>query len=250
MNIQTHLKSLVETKKMSKNNTQLLFDQTVAQFQVYGKKHVKASSFADATNSATILSGPTTSLNSNQSMASSVSSQNTISSGPNTSSKLALNEYSNLSTNTPVNVLCSIAANPNSVIGANQASTQLNGDESSRPLEQWLQGNERIAQIKLDSCLHRNFATNLMLEFFSNSELTNPNCNVRGRLSNGSEKNKENMVRLDATKLLNIKTKVLGYVEGSGAVKEAIWKSCVTAMNQKMSWLKKLKILSNNNNIA
>ena len=195
------------------------------------------------------MSGSTTSSNSNQSMASSLISQKTTLCDSYTSSRLVLNEYSNLSTDTPVNVLCSIAANPNSVVRANQASTQLNGEESSRPIQQWLLGNERIAQIKIDSCSHRNFATNLMLEFFTNTELTNPNCNVRGKLSNGSAKNKENMVRLDATKIMNIKIKVLGYVEGSSEVKEAIWKNCVTAMNQKMTSLKNLKLLNNNNNI-
>lgn len=140
-------------------------------------------------------------------MASSLISQNATLCGSTISSRLVLNEYSNLSTDTSANVFCSIAAKPNSVVRANQISTQLNGEDSSRPVQQWLLGNEKIAQIKIDSCSHRNFATNLMLEFFTNTELTNPNCNGRGKFSNGSAKNKENMVRLDATKIINIKKK-------------------------------------------
>lgn len=93
-------------------------------------------------------------------MASSLISQNKTLCG----SRLVLNEYSNLSTDTQANVLYSIAANPNSVVRANQISTQLKGEDSSRPIQQWLLGNEKIAQIKI--------ATNLMLEFFINTELT------------------------------------------------------------------------------
>ena len=87
-------------------------------------------------------------------MASSLISQNKTLCG----SRLVLNEYSNLSTDTQANVLYSIAANPNSVVRANQISTQLKDEDSSRPIQQWLLGNEKIAQIKI--------ATNLMLEFF------------------------------------------------------------------------------------
>lgn len=235
-NMESKLNNISNTNSMTKKTTQLLEEQTVASFQVYSKKHGNAASFVASTST----SASTSSISPTCSLIDSVSNSDAQTT-PN-------NEYSNLSENTSVNVLCSIAANPNSVLRAKQASTQLNSGESSRPVAQWLLGNERIAQIKIDSSSHRNFAANLMVEFFSNTELTNPNCNVRGKVSKGNEKNKENTVRLDANKILNIKSKVLGYVEGSGQVKEAIWKDCITAMNQRMAFLKKEKRLNNNNN--
>ena len=203
--------------KKSKNETKYLEAATVANYQVYAKKHVKAASFNALT--------PTTSL-----PVDSTGSSSSI-----------VNEYSNLAENTPVNVLCTMAAHPQSVLRAKAATTQIN----EAPLAHWAKGNERITEIRLNSHSHRVFACNLMVEFFTNAELTNPNCNVRGLSTKGN--NRENMVRLDPTKIMNIRIAVLGYVEGSSAVKEAVWKDCITAMNQKMSRLKKEKKLSENN---
>ena len=112
------------------------------------------------------------------------------------------------------------------------------------PLAQWAAGHEKIMQIKLKSSSDRVFATNLMLEFFTTEELVAPNVNVLGRVPRGNEGNQENTRSLDVNTVSNIKRLVTSYVEGDRNVKRAVWKNCVTAMNQKMAVLRR----NNNNN--
>ena len=42
-------------------------------------------------------------------------------------------------------------------------------------------GNEKLHTIRNSSHSHRVFASNLMIEMFSNDELTHLNCNVNGK---------------------------------------------------------------------
>jgi hypothetical protein len=116
------------------------------------------------------------------------------------------------------------------------------------PLAQWAAGHERMMQVKLKSSSDRVFATNLMLEFFTMEELIAPNVNVLGRVQRGNEGNQENTRSLDVNTVSNIKRIVISYVEGDMNVKRAVWKNCVTAMNQKMAVLRRNNNNNNNNN--
>ena len=66
------------------------------------------------------------------------------------------------------------------------------------PIDQWYKGYERILELKLKHPSHTSFATHLMLEFFSNDQLTDENVNVLGRSANGYHN--ENLKGLDPVK--------------------------------------------------
>ncbi len=53
--------------------------------------------------------------------------------------------------------------------------------------------------------------------------------------------NSENLIALNPVKVDQIRRTVLGFVEGDSKVKENTWKSCVNAMNQRMSKLREEK---------
>ncbi len=78
-----------------------------------------------------------------------------------------------------------------------------------------------------------------MEDFFTKEELKAPNVNVYGRVPKGNECIKENTRSLDQDKISNIKRIVLEYVEDDAKIKLAVWKCCITAMNQKMSAIRK-----------
>ena len=117
-------------------------------------------------------------------------------------------------------------------------------EDLMRPLDQYIVDHERILSIKNKSGTHRVFATNLMEEFFHPDTLTNPLVNVNGRGAKGN--NNENLIALNPVKVDQIRRTVLKFVEVTLKVKENTWKSCVNAMNQRMSKLKdeKRKLLN------
>jgi len=87
-----------------------------------------------------------------------------------------------------------------------------------------------------------------MLEFFTREELVAPNVNVLGRVTKGNEGNQENTRSLDTNIISDIKRIVVEYVEGDSNLKRAVWKCCITALNQKMGALRKNNNNDNNNN--
>jgi len=75
-----------------------------------------------------------------------------------------------------------------------------------------------------------NFATQLMLLYFSTAELTDETTNVTGRQPNGKP---GQMNRLDDERIELIRSTVLGYVNGTVEEKMKTWLKCAKAMSKK-----------------
>ena len=142
---------------------------------------------------------------------------------PSTSKKAYESEYCNLPAVLPASQLLSLAMNPNSASHSVATSKSINdaasGGDAMIPINQWCLGNEKLHTIRNSSHSHRVFASNLMIEMFSNDELTHLNCNVNGKVSKGNEINKENMIALDPVRIGNIRRTVLADVEGNKTIK-------------------------------
>ena len=96
--------------------------------------------------------------------------------------------------------------------------------------------HERILEIHRNSTSLPNFATNLMLEYFSESELIDENVNVTGRRAKGVY---TPINPLDNRRIEIIKQSVLNFAVDGVDDKKVLWRRCLQAMIKKMSMLKK-----------
>ena len=80
-----------------------------------------------------------------------------------------------------------------------------------------------------------NFATNLMIEYFTREELVCEDTNVTGRRPKGM---KEPINGLYLERMELIRQTVLGYAEGSCEDKMKVWIKAAKAMSKKMSSMK------------
>ena len=80
-----------------------------------------------------------------------------------------------------------------------------------------------------------NFATNLMLEYFTENELIDKNVNVTGRRANGVY---TPINPLDNRRIEIIRQTVLTYADQSDGDKKVLWRHCLQAMTKKMYLLK------------
>jgi len=96
--------------------------------------------------------------------------------------------------------------------------------------------HQRVLEIYWLSNSLRNFATNLMLEYYSVEELVNESTNVTGRAPNGV---KATIRPIDPVRMSLIKNTALGYVNGNENLRKETWHSCISAMSKKVSEMKK-----------
>ena len=162
-----------------------------------------------------------------------------------TSSQAELTEYTELPHQTNVSELARIASNSFSARRAIQECKSISDSGKPNPMlpiDQWIQGQNKILELWNKATSTQNFATLLVLEFFSLETLTNENGNVMWGVSKGNENNKENKVCLDVAIIKNIRRLVINFVGGSEDSQKATWKQFVGAMNAKMSALNKAPV--------
>ena len=99
----------------------------------------------------------------------------------------------------------------------------------------------KVLQIFRQSSTLSNFATSLMIEYFTREELTREDTNVTGRRTKGM---KEPINGLCLERMELIRQTVLGYAEGSCEDKMKVWIKATKAMSKKMSSMKEYSRLA------
>ena len=107
-------------------------------------------------------------------------------------------------------------------------------------LTQFTKSSKEFLRLLKESSSIPNFATNLMLKYFTIDELTNPNSNVMGRYARGKNNCKNVLKPLDPFRMDYIYDAVENAVNSTkekDSVK-VVWTKCIKAMSKKMSHLK------------
>lgn len=110
-------------------------------------------------------------------------------------------------------------------------------EQSNQPVS-----HDRVLRIFRSCSSLKNFATKLMLAYFTEQELTQPNVNVTGQRPKGMT---EPVNGLDHNRMEIIRETVLGYTNGSVEAKMSNWLQCTKAMSKKMAELKKYARIRN-----